>query len=670
MLRAQTPTPPRLLDSVERDSDWRPSVSAAPYDSRIERLPSCDAPGATSDDRPAASWVDTSIRLASFAAADPTDTDSDEWKPAADLRPNFLRLPDDSAIELEPPLGAPSETLWLGSFNAPLGYTGPSSVLPSEAQVTSHFIPIEDRWRAGFPEWDRYDKGHPGQDDYPFAEGRLIDPYNQNVLKGDYPIIGQHTFLNITATSDAILEYRQVPTPTTPFESTQDPEQMDFFGNPDQFFYAHYFKLSAELNHGDAAFKPADWRIKATPIFNVNYLDVNELAVVSPNVANGTTRGRTFTALEEWFVETKLADLSPDYDFLSLKAGSQFFTSDFRGFIFSDTNRAIRLFGTRLSNRDQFNLIYFDQTEKDTNSLLNTFRDRRQNTLIANYYRQDCIWPGYTAQASVHYNRDQADFIFDENGFLARPDPVGVFQPHQVDSVYLGWAGDGHINRFNITHAFYWALGHDSLNPLAGRPVSINAQMAAVELSYDRDWIRFRTSFFYASGDHDVNDGEGRGFDTIFDNPQFAGGEFSYWQRQTIKLLGVNLKQRMSLVPDLRSSKFEGQTNFVNPGLELFNLGMDFDLTPKMKLITNANYLWFDDTNVLEQYVFQSNIRRTIGADLSMGIEYRPLLNNNIIFVGGISGLIAGNGFQDLYSPIVGGVNNVFASFVQLTMTY
>ncbi len=108
----------------------------------------------------------------------------------------------------------------------------------------------------------------------------------------------------------------------------------------------------------------------------------------------------------------------------------------------------MRLFGTRLANRDQFNLIYFDQTEKDTNSGLNTFDDRHQNTLIANYYRQDFIWPGYTAQVSFHYNHDQADFQFDKNDFLVRPDPAGVFQPHEVDSHYIGWTGDGHINRY------------------------------------------------------------------------------------------------------------------------------------------------------------------------------------------------------------------------------
>ena len=86
------------------------------------------------------------------------------------------------------------------------------------------------------------------------------------------------------------------------------------------------------------------------------------------------------------------------------------------------------------------------------------------------------------------------------------------------------------------------------------------------------------------------------GFDTILDDPNFAGGDFSYWQRQPIKLLGVNLKQANSLVPDLRAAKAEGQANFVNPGLDLVNSGMDFEVTPKLRLVSNANLLWFDRT--------------------------------------------------------------------------
>jgi hypothetical protein len=182
------------------------------------------------------------------------------------------------------------------------------------------------------------------------------------------------------------------------------------------------------------------------------------------------------------------------------------------------------MFGTRHANRDQFNVAYFDQLEKETNSGLNRLRGRPQDVLIANYYRQDFIWPGYTTQLSVHYNQDNGEgLVFDRNDFLVRPDPVGVFMPHRVDAVYLGWAGDGHINRFNVNHALYFVTGRDSLNPLAGQPIDISAQMAALELSYDRDWIRFRTSGFYSSGDSDIFDDRGEGFDAIFDNPSFAG---------------------------------------------------------------------------------------------------------------------------------------------------
>ena len=601
-------------------------------------------------------------------------------KPRGGIQPDVLRRPIAPVPEFgeEPPF-LDDDSVLLTYFEAPLGFTGPSGIIPSELQENSHFVPVEDRWRVGFPEWDRYGKGHPPEDDYPYVEGHWWDPYNQNVLKGDYPLIGQHTFLNITGSLSTLQEYRTVPTPTTPFESTVSPFQEEFFGDDGQYFSTNSFKLSFNLFHGDAAFKPVDWQVRLTPIFNFNYLDVEELGIVNPDVRDGTTRFRTFTALEEWFVEGKLADLSPDYDFVSLRIGSQPFTSDFRGFIFSDVNRGVRLFGTLFANRDQFNLVFFDQTEKDTNSQLNTFDDRQQNTLIANYFRQDFVFPGYTLLANFHFNTDGPSVHFDENDFLARPDAAGVFQPHEVEAYYFGIAGDGHIERINITHAFYWAVGEDSLNPIAGRPQDIEAMMAAIEASYDRDWIRFRGSFLWASGDHDVNDNDANGFDSIFDKPNFAGGEFSYWQRQQIPLFGVSLVNRVSLVPDLRSSKFQGQSNFVNPGLFIYNLGMDFDVTPKLKLISNANYLMFESTAVLRTFTFQDEIDRSIDIDLSLGAEYRPLLNDNVILRAGIASLIPGAGFKDLYGvqdPFVvpnsrhADVDPLFSSFMELVLTY
>src|SRR5260370_7428892 len=110
-------------------------------------------------------------------------------------------------------------------------------------------------------------------------EGRKWDPFGQNVLKGDYPILGQNTFFVLTATSDALFEYHQVPIPTTPFESTANPRSYPFIGRPNQFLYEHNFVLSLDLFHGDASFKPIHSQIQPTPISNINYLPAQKVGI-------------------------------------------------------------------------------------------------------------------------------------------------------------------------------------------------------------------------------------------------------------------------------------------------------------------------------------------------------------------------------------------------------
>jgi hypothetical protein len=123
-------------------------------------------------------------------------------------------------------------------------------------------------------------------------------------------------------------------------------------------------------------------------------------------------------------------------------------------------------------------------------------------------------------------------------------------------------------------------LGTDLFNPIANSTFplvlhrrDINAQMAALELSLDKDWIRYRVSAFYSSGASRPTSNTERGFDSIMDNPNFAGGFFSFWVREGIRLLstGVGLTEGNSLIPSLQSSKSEGQANFVNPGIFIYN---------------------------------------------------------------------------------------------------
>jgi len=180
----------------------------------------------------------------------------------------------------------------------------------------------------------------------------------------------------------------------------------------------------------------------------------------------------------------------------------------------------------------------------------------------------------------------------------------------------------------------------------------VNAQMAAAELSYDHDWIRYRVSTFYTTGDDNPRDGRARGFDSIVDLPNFAGGLFSFWNREGIRLLGsgVQLKSPGSLIPTLRSNKEEGQASFVNPGIFLANAGIDFDITPKLKGFANFNYSRFQRTEPMEFILFQSPIRHSIGEDLGIGAEYRPPLSENIVLTGGASMLQPGQGFKDIYT--------------------
>jgi Carboxypeptidase regulatory-like domain len=509
------------------------------------------------------------------------------------------------------------------------------------------FLEMPDRWNVAMPEWNRY--GRRGE--YPYVRAsHWWDPFNRNRLKGDEPIFGRQTFLNITASSDTSFDERRVP--STSNISSARPGSRDFFGRGEQFALNQTFRFSFDLFHGDTSFRPVDWRIQVTPAVNVNYLNVRELGIVNVDVRDGTSRLEAHAGVQEAFVEYKIRDLSLNYDFFSVRAGIQAFSSDFRGFLFVDEQPGIRLFGNLHSNRWEYNAAYFNLLEKDTNSGLNTFQPRRQQVIVANFYMQDFIKPGYTAQFSVHYNRDDSSVHYDDNGFLVRPSPVGILQPHEIRAAYLGWTGNGHIGRINLNHAFYEALGTDSLNPIAGRAATINAQMAAVEVSIDKDWIRYKVSALYASGDGNARDARATGFDTIVDDPSFAGGIFSFWDREELRLpgTGIALTSGDSLLPSMRTSKTEGQANFVNPGIFLVNAGANFDLTPKLKSFLNVNYLRFQRTAPVALLLFESPIHNAIGLDTSLGFQYRPPLSENISITGGAAALFPGQGFRDIFS--------------------
>ncbi|MCE9635002.1 MAG: hypothetical protein K8T90_04785 [Planctomycetes bacterium] len=556
----------------------------------------------------------------------------------------------------------------------PLGYAGddPGARARGDAPYED-IVPHPDRWRVGFPAWERG-----SMTDSPWDLGAWWDPYHQNVLKGDYPLPGtQNLFLSLEASAVLKYETKKLPIPSGGFP--RDAGNDTFFGSSHLHAIEETLFITADLFHGETSFKPVDWRVLIKGAFNKNYVATQENGVLYADASAGRTRTDDHATLQQAFFETTIASVSPKYDVIQARLGIQQFNSDFRGFMFCDDTLGARFFGNYDDNKWQWNLGWFPRLEKDTNSGLNTLHKNGQNVYVANVYRQDALaallpkwkdanWShGLTTQVSIHHLDSNASVHYDENDILVRPRIVGSLVPGESNLTWLGWTNDGHIDRINVTSALYHASGTQDFDEIAGRKVDVEGNLAALELSIDRDWMRFRVQGLWQSGDDKPQDGTAKGFDAIFDNENFAGGEFGFWNRQGIGLAGtgVGLVQGGSLYNTLRSSKLEGSPAFVNPGLLLLGAGWDAQLTPKMKLIANASHLWFDDTASLEYVLGQGKLHRAIGWDLSAGVIWRPLLTDNVIVKTGVSALLPSRGFEDIYTD-----DTLYAGFLELVLTW
>jgi len=513
-------------------------------------------------------------------------------------------------------------------------------------------LPVPDRWRL--------------IESLGVVKERWFDPYHQNTYKGDraidpakvpwLPIKGDDWFIVANAVSDTVFEPRTFPIPVG-VQTTERPGSLDVFGKDRSFVFAQTFIVGAALIKGSTAFKPPDIEYRVTLAYQANYVDVPERRVLDVRPSKASHRYDAFLGVQELFVDKHLGNTSDRYDFYSVRLGIQPFQSDFRGFLFNDSQLGLRFFGNRDNNRFQYNFAAFWRLEKDTNSGLNdiTQTPRDDFILTANLYRQDFPVVGLTSQVSVTYNmnREKNDVQIDHNGFPVRPALLGDLRGREYDVVYLGYSADGRIGRINLTASFYAALGEDRNSFFTSKPAQIRAGFGAVELSYDYDWMRFRLSGLYATGDGDPYNNTEGGFDAIFENPIFGGADTSYWIRQTIPFAGggrvISINGRNGILNSLRSSKEEGQSNFNNPGTVFVGLGADFDLTPEFRISANANHLWFADTSSLQALRTEGSIPKDIGFDLSVATIWRPKATQNI--VGRLSGavLLPGKGFKDLF---------------------
>ena len=563
---------------------------------------------------------------------------------------------DSTVIERERPAGTP--------LKYELPPIDPKQVPPPTPLMPRESVSVPDRWRImdslGFK--------------FPW-----YDPYNHNVYKGDKPYEpfakwGPDWFLALSGISDTLIEMRRLPTPVGA-QSSLRTSANDMFGRSRQTVLVETLIFSAAILKGNTTFKPPDYEFRLVPAIQINHARIGEVRGLRIDPREGKTRTDSHLGIQEAFADVHLRNVSDRFDFDSIRVGIQPFISDFRGFIFQDVPVGVRLFGIRDNNHIQYNLAYFRRMEKDTNSGLNDVSQqvRRDHVLVANLYKQDFPVIGHTTQATIihNINREAGRDYYDTNGFLIRPAVVGDVRPHNYRVTYLGINGDGHFGVWNLTSSFYAALGTDDRNPIAQQKQTIRAGFAAAELSRDFSWLRIRANALIASGDKNPFDGKATGFDAILENPQFAGADTSFFIRQGIALIGgggVTLSGRNGVLPSLRSSKDQGQSNFVNPGLVLFGLGADADLTPEIRLLANISKLNFMNTSVLGVLRNQTPPSKDLGVDISIGAQYRPFMSQNFVFNASAAALLPGKGLKQLYEEDKRGPQ--YSILMNLLLTY
>lgn len=540
---------------------------------------------------------------------------------------------------------------------------------PSAFPLMENQLPLPDRWRL--------------IESLGVVKERWFDPYNQNLLKGDRPICiptaeeqaqrraaavpkcatprflsleSPDWFVVISAISDTVAEPRTFPIPVG-VQTTERPDSSDVFGRTPSTVLSQTFIGSVALIKGMTAFKPPDVEYRVTLAYNLNFVDVPERRVLFVESSKRSRRFDHFLGVQELFFDKHLKNDSDRYDFHSIRLGIQPFQSDFRGFLFNDSQLGVRLFGNRDNNRFQYNLAAFWRLEKDTNSGLNSIAQRPRDDFIfiANVYRQDFPFVGLTSQLTVvaNLNREGDNVEIDDNGFPVRPALLGDLRGRNYDAYYLGYSADGRIGRVNVTASFYGVLGQDRNSFFTSQPAKISAGFAAAEASYDVDWLRFRLSALYATGDSDPYNNTEGGFDAIFENPIFGGADTSYWIRQSIPFAGgaraVSINGRNGILNSLRSSKEQGQSNFNNPGTMFLGLGADADLSPQVRLSANINHLWFEDTATLQALRNEGSIPKELGWDLSVAAIWRPKAMQNIVGRLSAAAFLPGRGFRDLF---------------------
>lgn len=359
--------------------------------------------------------------------------------------------------------------------------------------------------------------------------GSIIDPYNQNLIKGDFPFPGTRTFFKLDALLNPVV-----------VDDSQD--------NGDTLINTN-ITIQTELFHGSTVFKPKDWAFKLS----------------GKGLVQDGGNDIEDASLLEAFGEVKIADVSANYDFISFRGGVQFFKSDFNGFIFQDFNLGGQFFGDLNANRNQFTLAFVTVQESQASGGIQ-FDSQDQDVIFANWFQEDLFVPGFDVVFSVVHNQDEQLLQL-----------LGIEQ----SVTYVGFNSQGHLGRVVVNPTLYVATGEIDFG--GGVTNDISGYMFGVDFQFPKNYLNYRGAVFMTSGDDDPTDGDDEGFDAIKDNVNLFGGATSF------VIGGGNLGTRPnSFIPSFRG--LGTQSNFNNPGIVVVNAGIDAVLMPQLFFEGNINY--------------------------------------------------------------------------------
>jgi len=469
---------------------------------------------------------------------------------------------------------------------------------------------------------------------------KITDPYNQNILKGDFPIDGKHLYFVFNGIQDAnFITGRSFLGTTVQQNAALNNFDFTLFDN---------VTTSIEFFSGTTAVQePKRWDFVLTPVFNWNN-------------ANGDNN-QPFVGFQNAFGAVKLADLSPFFDAATAQFGIFAIKNDFEGFIYNDQNRHGEVFATLNANETAMDVFYADRVLKDAVSGLNTGNRRNDEVGGLNYQIND-IRPGLDLNLEYTNNQDT------QLGEIKNK-----FNPNAaVSANYMGAAIQGVLGRFDISAGATYVTGRDGNNILTHEPGDIEAGMGFIKMDYPINFLKPHAAYLWASGNNDPTSGKETGYDSINDGTNFFGGQFSFFEGNNIAGTfdgkNVFLVRANSVIPSLRNGN--QTSNFVNPGLIATNFGIDVQVHPKVVLTTNYNSFSFQSNTSsfgLIDAKLPALLNNHIADEFNFGFTIRPGLADDFQIQTGVSFTSFDAG---LANAIFGGQGNVTSFLLRVTTTY